>query len=231
MPKGLLISFDGVDSSGKETQAKLLSAKLSQTGRPVLNVATPDYTTDTGQQLKALFTATTGGWNDLTWQQQMKLLAANRAEHKAEVIETLSAGGFVVYDRYVPSSLTHMAVSAAPADQIELHRSAVHLATKRHEYDVNGMPREDASIFLDVPPQVSDKLLEQRQAEQHAAAEQTDDLVLQQRIYQEYQWLLKHYPDHYMSIQCVKDEQLLDRQDIADSVWRALTSKFPQLNA
>lgn len=227
---GLLISFDGIDSSGKATQAKDLSSRLASRGFTVKQLATPDYTTATGKKLKAYFQGTAGTWDDLSWQEQMTLLAANRAEHRQEVIETLSKGGIIVYDRYVPSSLAHMAVDALSADDIASQREVIMEKVKQHEYKTNRMPKEDASIFLDVPPAVAARLLTSRQSTLEEKAEATDCLDLQQRIYQEYQYLISTDPNHYIKIDCVHKDQLLPIQTISDKVWQEVTSRFPQLN-
>jgi dTMP kinase len=56
---GALIAFEGLDQSGKETQARLLRARLEQQGRRVLAVTFPDYTTPIGNELHRA-SATTG---------------------------------------------------------------------------------------------------------------------------------------------------------------------------
>lgn len=228
--KGLLISFDGIDSSGKATQAKDLSSRLASRGFTVKQLATPDYTTATGKKLKAYFQGTAGAWDDLSWQEQMTLLAANRAEHRQEVVDSLSHGGIVIYDRYVPSSLAHMTVDALSVDETASQREKIMQAVRRHEYDTNRMPKEDASIFLDVPPAVAARLLTSRQATLEEKAEATDSLALQARIYQEYQYLISTDPDHYIKIDCAHKDQLLPIHTISDKVWHEVTSRFPQFN-
>ena len=47
----MLIAFEGLDQSGKETQARHLRAKLQQDGRVVRAVSFPDYQTPIGQEI------------------------------------------------------------------------------------------------------------------------------------------------------------------------------------
>ncbi len=227
--KGLLISFDGIDSSGKETQARLFAEKIEKQGYLVKCFATPDYTTKTGQRLKALFQGTDRSWDDLSWREQMALLAANRAEHKQEVITTLNQKGIVIYDRYVPSSLAHMAVSALTPSEIASKRAQVIEEVSEYEYIKNGMPRENLSIFLDIPPKLAFRLLENRKNILSEKDEATDHIDLQERIYNEYQGMTSTQPDHFTRVECVRDGQLLSIDLINELVWEKATARLPQL--
>ena len=113
---GFLISFDGLDSSGKNTQTQALIARLRKAGRRVATFTTPDYTTPSGQELRARLQGKVGDWATTPWQEKMRLFAKNRAEHRQEVVDALSVGAIVLYDRYVPSSLAFIAVEAALQD-------------------------------------------------------------------------------------------------------------------
>lgn len=225
---GLLISFDGTDSSGKATQTRLLKERLAA-NHTAEQFETPDYTTETGKKLKALFQESNGSWNDLDWQEQMKLLAANRAEHRQEVAAILEQGGVVIYDRYVPSSQAHMTVSALAKDEIASGREKIIAAVGQHEYEQNRMPHEDLSIFLDVPPPLAAQLLTNRQHKHQDQAEATDEISLQQRIYDEYQWMTQTQPQKYVRIECLDSGKLLPPKVIAERVWQELSKKFPHI--
>lgn len=227
---GLLISFDGTDSSGKETQSNLLIRRLREAGHRVKKFTTPDYTTPTGQRLKALFQSTKGSWNDLTWQEQMTLIAANRAEHRHEVVQLLSACAIVVYDRYIPSSLTHMAIDALAPAEIAPRRGEITAAVENYEYGEMQMPKENVSIFLDMPPTIAQKLLAERKAKLGEADEVTDQLGVQQRLYNEYDWHARENPQRFARIQCVTENGTLrSAEEISELVWRELIKRFPTL--
>ena len=227
--KGLLISFDGTDSSGKETQAKRITQKLQSLGYNTGRFATPDYTTPSGRKLKALFQGVNGSWDDLIWQEKMKLLASNRMEHKEEVLDILKHGGIVIYDRYVPSSIAHMTADALEENNQSNMRDKVNQITYQHEYQTNGMPKENLSIFLDVPPNIACRLLEDRKAKQDEPDEATDKLELQERIYNEYQTLTASNSKHFIKIDCCVDGKLLPIETIALAVWDSVITKLPKL--
>lgn len=223
---GILISFDGLDSSGKATQANKLAERLTKLGREVRQLRTPDYSTPSGQELKLRLQHKLGNWQETSWQDKLGYFAANRAEHREEVIQTLADGQVVIYDRYVPSSLAFITVEAGVDAS---GREEVYQAVIAQEYKANKMPQENASVFLDVPPCASAELLQNRKKHRHDADEYTDHLHVQERMYNEYRYLCESNPDHYLRIKCLENDRLLGIEDVADLVWKALTNKFPNL--
>jgi dTMP kinase len=229
MSKGLLISFDGVDSSGKETQAKLLAGRFRYNGFTVIELQSPDYSTRSGQQLKKRLQGKLGDWQSTPWQDKMQYFSSNRAEHKEEVIKALDRGHIVIYDRYVPSSLAFIAIEALPPQASQMFRRQVVETLKKEEYLNRGMPEEDVSIFLDVLPRVSAALLKKRKADLKDEDEYTDALQVQRRLYNEYDLMINERPDHFLRIRCVEGTQLLPIDDISELIWQGLTKRFPLL--
>lgn len=226
---GLLIAFDGIDSSGKHTQVKELIARLRFIGHTVRHLESPDYTTPSGQELKRRLQNKDGRWLQTPWEEKMRLFATNRMEHKTEVHNALRHGEIVVYDRYVASSLAFITVEALAASETDLFRDKVQQTITRLEYEHNGMPREHVSLFLDVPPDVSAALLEDRKKKRQDDEEYTDHLEVQRRLYNEYDLLCTQKPDHYVRIKCVIGDELLAVSDASELVWETLRLKFPSL--
>lgn len=227
--KGLLISFDGIDSSGKETQSAMLAERLRHHGHKVHQFTTPDYATKSGKELKARLQNKIGNWQETSWEEKMSYFARNRAEHREEVMQALSRGDVVIYDRYVPSSLAFITVEATRAQEADLLRDRIQRAVDREEYTNNGMPKEGLSIFLDIPPHVASELLEKRKEKLQDEDEYTDHLEVQERLYNEYDIMYKAEPDRYLRISCVSGNELLSAEDIAELVWEGLTERFSQL--
>lgn len=225
--QGFLISFDGTDSSGKATQTRQLAERLRFQGFPVLNLQSPDYTTPSGQKLKALFQHP-DEWHTVPWHEKMRLFADNRAEHQEEVIAALGRGDIVIYDRYVPSSMAFITVEALLHDRTA-DRIAVQKQVMELEYDTNHMPHENISIFLDVPPLISSTLLEKRKVKLQDKDEYTDHIEVQQRLYNEYDLLCHQDPHHYVRVSCVVGDELLGVTDIGELVWEQLVVRFPDI--
>jgi dTMP kinase len=100
---GVLIAFEGLDQSGKETQARLLASRLREDGRNVLAVSFPDYATPIGTELhRALH-----GKRDYGADVIQMLMIANRYEWKPAIARALEASQVVVADRYLASSVAY----------------------------------------------------------------------------------------------------------------------------
>jgi len=227
--RGLLIAFDGVDSSGKETQAKKLVDRLRYAGFTVHRFQTPDYDTPSGQELKRRLQNKDGSWEATSWQEKNGYFAANRAEHRDEVLAALERGEMVVYDRYIPSSLAFMTVEAHAELGEQVTRQEVYDHIMKTEIEENSMPREDVSIFLDVPPRVSAVLLEQRKEKLADEDEYTDHISVQERLYEEYDHLCKEEEERFIRVPCIQDVEMRPVEVISDMVWRELQERFPVL--
>ncbi len=100
---GALFAFEGLDQSGKETQARLLAARLEAEGRRVKAVTFPDYQTAIGTELyKALH-----GERDYGADVIQMLMIANRYEWKPAIVQALAEGTIVIADRYLASSVAY----------------------------------------------------------------------------------------------------------------------------
>jgi dTMP kinase len=103
----MFVSFEGVDGSGKSTQADRLASHLRAAGRDVVPTREPGGT-PLGEAIRGLLL---GGETMAPWA-EAALFAAARAELVAEVIgPALDRGAWVVCDRYVDSSLAYQGIA------------------------------------------------------------------------------------------------------------------------
>jgi dTMP kinase len=99
----MLIAIEGLDQSGKETQARRLRARLEHEGRKVYAASFPDYETPIGREIaKALQNEREFGPDVM-----QLLYVANRFEHRPRIESVLASGGVVVCDRYRASSVAY----------------------------------------------------------------------------------------------------------------------------
>jgi dTMP kinase len=100
---GALIAFEGLDQSGKQTQAETLRDALSAAGRTCELLSFPDYTTPIGAEIhRALH-----GERDYPPDVMQLLYVANRYEVKAAIERWLAEGRVILSDRYVASSIAY----------------------------------------------------------------------------------------------------------------------------
>ena len=102
-PNGHLIAFEGLDQSGKQTQAELLRDRLKGDGHKARLVSFPDYGTSIGEEIARALQGEREYGPDV-----MQLLyIANRYERKPDLLRWLEGGLILVCDRYIASSVAY----------------------------------------------------------------------------------------------------------------------------
>jgi len=139
--RGIFVVLEGGDGSGKSTQAARLVGRLREAGREVVATREPGAT-EVGASIRGLVLGG-GGIDPRT---EALLIAADRAEHVAEVIRpALARGAVVVSDRYIPSSLAYQGVARGlGVDEI----------ARLSDWATGGL-QPDVVVLLDVPPDVA----------------------------------------------------------------------------
>ena len=133
----MLIAFEGLDQSGKETQARHLRARLEQDGYKVRSLSFPDYGTPIGQELqKAL-----SGQRDYSPEVMQLLYVANRFECKPRLDLWVASGDIVICDRYRASSIAYGEAQGLDPGWLE--------EIQRH------LPAAALTLLLDISPQTA----------------------------------------------------------------------------
>jgi dTMP kinase len=101
--RGALIVFEGLDQSGKQTQAERLRDRLKQEGRKARLVSFPDYGTSIGEELARAL----AGEREYGPEVMQLLYVANRYERRADLERWLDGGLALVCDRYTASSVAY----------------------------------------------------------------------------------------------------------------------------
>jgi dTMP kinase len=134
---GFLIAFEGLDQSGKETQAQRLASRLRADGHRVEIASFPDYHTSIGAEIgRAL-----AGEREYTPDVMQLLYVANRYERKPEMAGWLEAGAVVLCDRYLASSIAYGETQGLDAAWLTV--------VQRH------LPQPDLTLLLDIAPETA----------------------------------------------------------------------------
>ena len=163
--RGLLIAIEGIDGSGKHTQAKLLEHSLRSGGFPVYSTGFPQYDSWFGQMVGKFLNGDLGPLESIDPHFTALLYAGDRFEAKSQLESALQEGKVVLVDRYIASNLAHQ-VARAPAERrAEFLRWIEHL-----EYSIYGLPRENLILYLRVPPREAQTLIARKPERSYTSA-------------------------------------------------------------
>jgi dTMP kinase len=135
--RGLLIAFEGLDQSGKQTQAELLRDRLKAEGHKVRLLSFPDYGTSIGEEIARALQ----GERDYGPDVMQLLYVANRYERKDEILRWLDGGLILICDRYRASSVAYGEAQGLDAAWL----------TDMQKY----LPDPDVTFLLDIAPETS----------------------------------------------------------------------------
>jgi dTMP kinase len=133
----MLIAFEGLDQSGKETQAKHLRVRIEHDGHRVHPLSFPDYATPIGQEIRKAL----DGEREFGPDVMQLLYVANRGEFRPQLDLWLSSGDVVMCDRYRASSIAYgeaQGLDSAWLSKIQLY-----------------LPPATLTVLLDIAPETA----------------------------------------------------------------------------
>lgn len=205
MNKGLFITVEGTDGSGKTTQMQRMEKYLMDMGREVIMVREPGGT-DISEKIRPIILDPAS--TEMSSTTEMLLYAASRAQLVNEVIKpALEAGKIIICDRFVDSTYSYQGYGRG----IEMNI----LETVNNIAIAGTMP--DLTLFFDISPKVA---LERRMAASAADRIENEGQGFQQRVYEGYLKLAEKYPQRIRRI---------DGNRSVEKVWdevRALIDLF-----
>ncbi len=135
--RGLLIAFEGLDQSGKQTQAEMLRDRLKAEGRKVRLLSFPDYGTSIGEEIARALQ----GERDYGPDVMQLLYVANRYERREEIERWLNGGLVLICDRYRASSIAYGEAQGVDAQWL----------ADIQKY----LPPADLTLLLDIAPETA----------------------------------------------------------------------------
>ncbi|QQS39440.1 hypothetical protein IPM62_02410 [Candidatus Woesebacteria bacterium] len=172
--KSPFIVIEGPDGSGKGTQHALLIEKLKENERKVFPVDFPQYYNHEGyfgpmigRMLKGDF-----GPMDIIDPRLASVLFAMDRWEASENIRTAQRNGLIVVgNRYTLSNEAHQVARMPPSE-----RDGFLADLRKMEYDILKIPRPDLYLFLSVPFEISQKLIEKKAGRNYLGGAQKDGL-------------------------------------------------------
>ncbi|MGQ0636779.1 MAG: dTMP kinase [Planctomycetaceae bacterium] len=212
-----LVDIEGIDGSGKGTQARLLCDRLVQSGVTAGLISFPRYeATFFGRAIGEFLNGWFGTLQEVHPLLVSLLFAGDRFESKQVLLDALDQSEVVVLDRYVASNVAHQAAKLEGAERADLARRILQL-----EFEIYGLPRPDLVLLFDLPVQAAQSLIE-RKAERAYTAQAADlqeaDAEYLARVRELYLELAAT-DSRCRVVSCVSAGQLRSVDEIADEVW------------
>lgn len=203
--KGLFITFEGVEGSGKSTQIDLLAEFLSENGYKVVKTREPGGTT-IGDKIRKI--VLNPEFTEMDFKAEALLYAANRAQHVAEVIKpALEKGKVILSDRYIDSSLAYQSFGRG------LDQKKVEMISRWATDDLE----PDLTILLDIP---ADEGLERTESSLADRIEQ-EDIGFHERVSKGFLKLAKKLHKRIKVINATKDMDQI-HQEVVKLVQKLL---------
>ena len=218
MAKGRLIVIEGLDCSGKATQASFLYDDLVRTGKTVNKLTFPHYESGSSELVKMYLRGDFGQKpGDVNAYAASVFYTVDRyANYKSEWAQKYESGEYFVADRYTTSNAVFQ-TSKLPREQWDEFLDWLF----DFEYRLIGIPEPDFVIYLDVEPGISANLMEGRY---HGDESRKDiherDLEYQRRCRESALYCVQKLGWHKIS--CTEDGRMLPVERIHGKIMEIL---------
>jgi len=149
------VAIEGIDGSGKGTQAKLLHDALINSGKTAALLSFPQYeATLFGRAIGDFLNGRFGALDEVNPFLASLLYAGDRFESKTKLQTALDQHEYVVLDRYVASNIAHQGAKLTGDEQQEIISFIEQI-----EFEIYGLPQADLVIHLDLPVATAQELI------------------------------------------------------------------------
>ncbi len=214
----MLIDIEGIDGSGKGTQARLLCDRLIAAGVSATLVSFPRYdATLFGRAVGEYLNGDFGSLAAVPPFLVSLLFAGDRFESKPFLLDAMRTSEVVVLDRYVPSNVAHQAAKLDGDARADLSNRILDI-----EFTIFGLPRPDVVLLLDLPVAVAQDLISKKAARNYTnrkADIQEADAEYLGRVRDVYRDLARTEPNWHTTA-CCDQSRLRSPTVIAEEIWQ-----------
>jgi len=203
--KGIFISVEGTDGSGKSTQINLLMEYLKNKGCDILFTREPGGTR-ISEKIRDIILDVNN--KEMTAIAEALLYAAARAQHVEEkIIPAVNAGKIVICDRFVDSSIAYQGAARGLGSDVIM---------QINRFAINGMI-PDITLFFDISPE---KGILRKKNERELDRMESEKLDFHKRVYEGYKQICITYPDRI---------KVIDADDTVENVHEHVIRKIDEM--
>lgn len=219
MSRGLFIVIEGTDGSGKGTQSKLLVDRLISEGKTVEQISFPQYGERSCTMVEDYLNGKFGTADEVGPYRASVFYAMDRFAASKQIQGWLDEGTIVIANRYVGSNMGHQGGKITDAAE----RSKYFEWNHHLEYELFGIPKPDLNIILHVTPEISQALVDKKEARTYIEGKKRDihedDLNHLRHAEQAYLDMANRFSE-FTLVECVEGGVLLSVEDVAERVWK-----------
>ena len=213
---GKLIVIEGTDGSGKSTQFRKLTQRLTDEGKVFQQLVFPQYS-EPSSALIRMYLGGEFGTNptDVNAYAASVFYAVDRyASYKKKWGQWYEEGGLIVSDRYTTSNAVHQTSKEPEETQKDFLKWLYEL-----EYEHMGLPRPDLVIYLDVPTDFTEKMMRRREEDTNTHADiHEQDIEYLATCRRSGKAAAEYYG--WKVIPCVRDGEMRTIEDIHEEIYR-----------
>ncbi|MCA9015064.1 MAG: dTMP kinase [Planctomycetaceae bacterium] len=217
----LLIAIEGIDGSGKGTQASRLHARCEAEGITSSLIGFPRYDqTLFGKSIGDFLNGRFGALDEVHPFLAALLYAGDRFESRDHIFKMMEANQVVIFDRYISSNIAHQGAKLSGDERAEFIQWI-----EKIEYEIYSMPQLDLTILLDLPADHAQKLVAEKQARSYtdkvADLQEADQSYLAnvRQVYLQ----LADQNQQWQKIESLQAGELRSIEEIGNEIWSHLS--------
>lgn len=217
----MFIVIDWLDGSGKGTQTKLVVEALKSQWKKVLLLDYPRYGQKSAYFVEAYLNGKYGV--EVSAKKASLFYALDRMDDLHDAKETFSEYDYIISNRYVSASMIHQAWKIQdPKERIIFLEWLSEL-----EFKICEIPKPDKVLFLDVPPIVSQKLVEKKEQRNYISWDENKDIheADQNHLNDAYDAALQvveHFPE-WSKVDCCHNGDILPIEQVTKKILTYIT--------
>jgi len=224
--RGKFIVLEGIDGSGKSTQAKLLAKALEKESYKISFIDFPQHGQKSAGLVDEYLTGKYGKANEVTPYQASVFYACDRYDASFKIRNWLKRGHIVIADRYIGSNVGHQ------GGKIKNHKERRKYLRWLYnlEYGIFKIPKPDINFILKVKPKIAqglsqkisdkEKLAKKKGYLGHKKDIHEKDLRHLENTEKAYLFAAKEFPKDFKVIECFRNKTLLSPDVIHQKILK-----------
>lgn len=195
--KGLFITLEGPDGSGKSTIARLLADYLKEKGYDVVTTREPGGT-KISEDIRNIILDTNN--TNMSYVTEALLYAASRAQHVSQKIRpAIESGKIIICERFVLSSLVYQGIARG---------LGIERVKEINDFAIQGV-YPDLILFFDIPPDIA---LKRKTKKNQGDRLEREKLDFHKKVYEGYLSLMDIYKEKIKLIDATKTRNNIFQQ-------------------